>query len=104
MPLAPSFDSVGGLAKTVQDLAEITGVLLRRPELSTHLTRSWASMRVGFVDPKLWQPAPIAVEPHEDFLNQTASSMRRRPISARSQTDRLGCSTADGNGRSTRID
>lgn len=76
MPVAPSFDTVGGMAKTVKDLADITGMLSGGKDFSTYLRKSWADLGVGFVDPMIWQPAPIAVEPREDFLKQSVSHTR----------------------------
>lgn len=73
MPVAPSFDTVGGMAKTVKDLADITGVISGGKDFSTYLRKSWTGLTAGFVDPNIWQPAPIAVEPREDFLKQSVS-------------------------------
>ena len=70
-PISPEFDSVGGLAKTPRDLANIMGILLRRTFDSSHLEGSWKGLGVGFVDPSLWQPAEFVVEPNESFRKQT---------------------------------
>ena len=70
-PISPAFDSVGGLAKTSEDLANIMGVLQGRTDYSSYLEGSWKGLTVGFVDPSLWQPAEFVVEPNEGFRKQT---------------------------------
>ena len=70
-PISPAFDSVGGLAKNPTDLANLMGILLRRMDYTSYLGGSWTGLRVGFVDPNLWQPADFVVEPNEGFREQT---------------------------------
>ena len=70
-PISPAFDSVGGMAKSLEDLANIMGILLRRTDYPSYLNGSWKGLRVGFVDPNLWQPADFVVEPNEGFREQT---------------------------------
>ncbi len=70
-PISPAFDSVGGLAKTPEDLANIMRILLERTDCPSYLEGSWKDLRVGFVDPSLWQPADFVVEPNESFRKQT---------------------------------
>ena len=74
-PISPAFDSVGGLAKTTEDLANIMGILLGRTDDAWDLKGSWKGLRVGFVDPSLWQPAEFVVEPNESFRKQTVRSV-----------------------------
>ena len=74
-PISPAFDSVGGLAKTPEDLANIMGILLGRTDDPSVLKGSWKGLRVGFVDPSLWQPAEFVVEPNESFRKQTVRSV-----------------------------
>jgi len=71
---APSFDSVGVLSKTAKDTADLLGVLTGE-DYSEFLTGSWEGVRVGFVNPDLWQPASFVVEPNEDFKKQTYAEM-----------------------------
>ena len=74
-PISPAFDSVGGLAKTPEDLANIMGILLGRTDYPSYLKGSWNGLKVGFVDPSLWQPAEFVVEPNESFRKQTVRSV-----------------------------
>ena len=77
-PISPAFDSVGGLAKTPGDLANIMGILLgRRTDYPSYLEGSWKGLGVGFVDPNLWQPAEFVVEPNESFRKQTVRLVLR---------------------------
>jgi amidase len=59
MPIGPSFESMGGMAKAVKDLADLTGILMDRQDLAPCLGYSWKGMGVGFVDPMLWQAAAL---------------------------------------------
>ena len=70
-PISPAFDSVGGLAKTPEDLANVMSILQGQREYGAYLKGSWEGLRVGFVDPNLWQAADLVVEPNEDFRKQT---------------------------------
>ena len=69
--ISPAFDSVGGLAKTPEDLVNVMSILQERKEYTSYLKGSWEGLRVGFVDPNLWQPAKFVVEPNEGFREQT---------------------------------
>ena len=74
--ISPAFDSVGGLAKTCKDLANVRSILQGQEDYHLYLIDSWKGLRVGFVDPNLWQPADLVVEPNEGFREQT---VRRFP-------------------------
>ena len=66
----------GPMAKSVEDLANLMTILLDdHRDFSGHLKRSWNNLRVGVVNPDLWQPAPFVVEPNEEFKAQTVSSL-----------------------------
>ena len=68
-PTSREYDSHGGMAKTPGDLAKIMGLLMNE-EYDSSLTASWDGIRVGFVDPRLWQPASFVVEENEGFQDQ----------------------------------
>ena len=68
-PTSRAFDSHGGMAKTPDDLAKIMGLLMTR-DFDSPLSPSWEGIRVGFVDPTLWQPASFVVEDNEGFRAQ----------------------------------
>lgn len=70
-PTSRAFDSHGGMAKTPDDLAEIMGLLMNGKDFKSSLNSSWDGIRVGFVDPTLWQPASFVVEDNEEFRIQT---------------------------------
>ena len=68
-PTSRAFDSHGGMAKTPDDLAKIMGLLMNK-DFDSSLNSSWDGIRLGFVDPTLWQPASFVVEDNEDFRLQ----------------------------------
>ncbi|KAF2806717.1 amidase signature enzyme [Mytilinidion resinicola] len=58
--VAASFDSAGGMAKSVLDLALLSTVLLQqkdpgRPSLVDAMQEDWKGISVGFVDIELWR-------------------------------------------------
>ena len=77
-PTSRAFDSHGGMAKTPDDLAKIMGLLMNGKDFESSLKSSWDGIRLGFVDPKLWQPASFVVEDNEEFRIQTV----RHPTSS----------------------
>lgn len=68
-PITPSMDSIGGMAKSAEDLANLMGVLQGKAYRAS-LTKSWKGLRLGFVDPSRWQPADFIAEPRKDFREQ----------------------------------
>ena len=68
-PTSREYDSHGGMAKTVDDLAKIMGILMNK-DFDSSLKASWDGISVGFVDPELWQPAPFVVEENQEFQEQ----------------------------------
>jgi hypothetical protein len=73
MGLSPFFDSHGGMAKTVNDLAHMTGILMGGKDFQPFLKGSWTGFSAGMVDPAAWEPAAFVVEPVEEFRQQTVS-------------------------------
>ena len=71
----PPFDSVGGLAKSPSDLAQLLDILIDDMDLSAPLSGSWSGLRLGFVDPDLWTLKPFVIDPNEDFKRQTYAAM-----------------------------
>lgn len=74
-PISPEFDSAGGMAKTVEDLAKIMDLLQEGKDYISHLTSSFKGLRLGFVDPELWKAADFVVEPNKDFDVQNLAAM-----------------------------
>lgn len=68
-PTSRAFDSHGGMAKTPDDLAKIMGLLMTR-DFDSPLNSSWKDIGIGFVNPRLWQPASFVVEDNEEFRAQ----------------------------------
>jgi amidase len=63
-------DSHGAMAKTVRDLADITSILMGDEGLSDKMKKSWKGLRIGMVDPVIWEPAAFVVEPVQEFTEQ----------------------------------
>ncbi|KAI9727711.1 MAG: hypothetical protein M1828_005939 [Chrysothrix sp. TS-e1954] len=70
-PISAMLDCAGAMAKTPHDLAELMVILQGDQDLKPFLRYAWGDIRVGFVDPDLWQPADSVVEPNEGFRKQT---------------------------------
>ncbi|KAJ4295247.1 hypothetical protein N0V90_007258 [Kalmusia sp. IMI 367209] len=69
-PITDVLDSIGGMAKTATDLANLFGVLQEK-DYTGSLNSSCEGIKLGFVDPELWQPASFVVEPVPEFTEQT---------------------------------
>lgn len=74
MGFSPPFDAIGGFAKTVRDLTDLLEVLTDK-KLHLKSSELWRDIRIGFVDPTLWQPTEIAVEPNVEFTKQTVGGI-----------------------------
>ena len=75
--ISSTFDSLGGMGKTVRDVAVLTDVLLdpgpraKFPNgLSDFLVDSWQGIRVGFVDASLWQLPPKLLVSDDEYKKQ----------------------------------
>lgn len=73
LPSSKAFDSIGGAAKTTEDVADLLDILVPGRDFKSSVTKSWRNTKVGFVDPMLWQPADFVVELNDGFLQQTVS-------------------------------
>ncbi|KAK3367391.1 amidase signature domain-containing protein [Lasiosphaeria ovina] len=69
-PWSSLTDSIGGMARTPQDLAALLGILLNDTDFSDSLTGSWEGQRVGFVDPTLWTFVPFICDPDPVLIEQ----------------------------------
>lgn len=69
--VGPTFMSLGGFAKSPRDLSNVMNILMGGKDFSSFLIPNWRGVRVGFVDPDLWQAAPFVVEPNEGFRKQS---------------------------------
>ena len=77
LPFHPDFDCHGLLAKTTEDIAAMLSVMLGGRDVSGSLNSSWVGMRVGFVDPVIWQMGPSEIKPNEDFSQQSVRMLKQ---------------------------
>ena len=80
-----TFDTVGAMAKSPEDLAHLFTALRTPPrdehsvqasvtiDYSEALTKSWKGIRIGFLDPRIWKLPPWLVSPNEEVVKQTVS-------------------------------
>ncbi|KAF2657867.1 amidase signature enzyme [Lophiostoma macrostomum CBS 122681] len=73
--VAASFDTAGGMAKSVLDLALLSDVLLRqtspgRKSLVNAMQKDWNGISVGFVDINLWRLPPEVRDPVPGYDEQ----------------------------------
>lgn len=73
-PWSSLTDSMGGMAKSPEDQANLMNALTNT-DYSRNLTKSWAGLHVGFVDPKLWSFSPVICNPDEVFIKQQRDEM-----------------------------
>ncbi|KAI0871454.1 amidase signature domain-containing protein [Hypoxylon argillaceum] len=73
-PWSSLTDSIGGMAKSPEDLANLMNALTNT-DYSRNLTKSWAGLHVGFVDPKLWSFSPVICNPDEVLIKQQRDEM-----------------------------
>ncbi|KAJ8128010.1 hypothetical protein O1611_g5628 [Lasiodiplodia mahajangana] len=73
-PWSSLTDSIGGMAKSSEDLAILIETI-SKTSYNENLTKSWAGLRVGFVDPTLWSHSPVICDPDEDLIQQQRREM-----------------------------
>lgn len=69
VPWSALTDSVGGMAKSAQDLADLVDVILGTNTSST-LSTSWQGQTVGFVDDTLWGFSEFICTPDPVLITQ----------------------------------
>ncbi|KAK4220846.1 amidase signature domain-containing protein [Podospora fimiseda] len=80
--ISATFDTVGAMAKYVEDLAILVGYVQENgaesngsfPNYQDLLQKDWSGLRLGFVDPDKWQLPPGLVTPIEEVSAQIKSS------------------------------
>ncbi|KAL8828713.1 MAG: hypothetical protein Q9170_006482 [Blastenia crenularia] len=76
--ITPTFESPGGMAKTVQDLAGLIEILISTTDtplqLPKQLPTTWSNFTLGSVDPNIWQLPLILLTPDEEYSRQMISS------------------------------
>jgi len=71
---AKAFSSLGGMAKSVKERAQLLK-LIQGTDYSSFLTNSWEVIRIGVVDPDPWQPADFVVELNEKYRAGTYEAL-----------------------------
>ncbi|PTB56126.1 hypothetical protein M431DRAFT_553023 [Trichoderma harzianum CBS 226.95] len=92
--LTNAFDSLGGMAKSAQDLAALTEILFLTvpgsPMAGKSLTADFSSsldgLRLGFVEPNDWMFSSTILEPDETYLQQRRNHWNH----AMNELNRLG--------------
>lgn len=81
---APSMDTLGGFAKTSQDLANLMGVLMGDATISEPLTGDWTGKSVGVLDYHKWDLPASIIRPEKSVDDQkvTCERIRCRPCQA----------------------
>jgi amidase len=80
--VAASFDTAGGMARSVRDLALLSDALLRqkdpgRASLVEAMQEGWEGMNVGFVDIESWRLPSEVREYVEGYEEQSVSVLAR---------------------------
>lgn len=75
VPIAKSLDSVGGMARSPEDLALITEVITKSSALPPAgyvrvMTGKWDGIHLGLLDESLWRLPDFLCEPNSDALCQ----------------------------------
>ena len=77
LSVAPTFESAGGMAKTVTDLAALVEVILRAAKsprnFTVNLGREWSEFKLGFVDSSLWRLPPELFTSTDEYCRQVVS-------------------------------
>jgi len=76
--IVPTIESIGGMAKSVKDLAALTEVILTAsiepPNFDVELTKTWDGVKLGFVDPGKWKLPDELFTSDADYLQQIRSA------------------------------
>jgi hypothetical protein len=56
-------DSIGPTAKSPEDIALITDILIPERDFTKNLTKSWERLKIGFLEQKTWASAPSMTKP-----------------------------------------
>ncbi|KAJ5724815.1 amidase signature enzyme [Penicillium malachiteum] len=84
--IEPTFESIGGMAKTTADLAALIAVILEASEILRNvpdtLPTTWDGIPLGFVDPTKWQLPKELLTSGEDYNLQVVVSEVRDSVNA----------------------
>jgi Asp-tRNA(Asn)/Glu-tRNA(Gln) amidotransferase A subunit family amidase len=74
LPFIAPADSLGPMTKSAEDVALMLNILLKSSDFTQSLTKSFAGLKIGFLDPVVWASNPGTVKPNEDFTEQLVIS------------------------------
>jgi amidase len=78
----PTFETIGGMAKSVRDLVDITQIILQAAKkpvtLNVNLRNDFQGLTLGFVNPPKWKLPETLFDSDESYLKQVV----RFPTSA----------------------
>jgi amidase len=84
IPISPFYDSPGPMAKCAQDIADlldvmVDGTMTEKPSggYRSCLTDSFQDMKIGALDPTVWNFAPRVTAPDEGATNQMVGKPNR---------------------------
>ncbi len=76
--VTPTFETPGGMAKTVKDLVALAQVIskaAKKPQnMTIDLGKKWSDFKVGFVDPALWRLPSHLLTMTERYCRQVVSA------------------------------
>ncbi|KFH41937.1 putative transcriptional regulatory protein-like protein [Hapsidospora chrysogenum ATCC 11550] len=79
--IVPTFEAVGGMAKSVKDLADITNVILQAAKeprsLEVQLQNDWQGIRLGFVDPPKFKLPDFLFDSDEEYLARVKGAIEK---------------------------
>lgn len=73
LPQILPLDSLGPIARSSSDIAVMLTILKADKNYSRYLTKSWAGLKVGFLDPDLWKSSAGASKPMPGYVEQVVS-------------------------------
>lgn len=84
LTVSQTFETVGGMAKSVLDLAHITEAILSTEEqprdFANGLVDGWAGISLGFVDPATWLLPKVLLTPDKEYKVQTVSPVELKLV------------------------
>ena len=72
-PYSDFSDSIGALAKTPRDLADMLGVMLKK-DYTSSLVGIWKGQKVAFIDQKGWRHDPTVCEHIQEVVDKQVYS------------------------------
>jgi amidase len=83
VPVSTLFDVPGPMAKTAEDLGILMDALVSRPNdkepnkyLSSSQNKSWQDLRVGVLDPEVWQQPAFMIKPDAGATKQMITEIK----------------------------